>query len=278
MTDHAGDVDVGAFDFRRSLVLHRFGRYDPTASLDEHGFSKAFHWRGQSVRIRIERGDATASLRLHGPKGLVEQWSASFPPPDGYAEFQPDHGGLVRLHNRFRGLRVVAVPWLYDLACNCVLQQRVRLPEATVSWRRIVERFGSEGVFPSPKQLARLAPPQLRPCGVDHKRAKTLITLAGQHAIDGVLDDEPSPDELARWLRALPGIGPWTTQMILLFGAGDPNAVPFGDWHLPHVVSMFFRGRRRGSDEQMLELLEPFAGQRGRVARLITAHTPKRAR
>lgn len=278
MKSLAVTVDAGAFDFRRSLVLQRFGRHDPSATLDEHGFSKRFSWRGQRVRVQIDRGDTPGSLRLHGPQALIEPWSRRFPPADGYAGFAPNHHGLMRLHQRFRGLRIVAVPWLYDWACSCVLQQRVRLPDATASWRRIVERFGTDGVFPSPKQLARLTPPELRSCGVDFQRAKTLGSLARRHAIDGLLDDRPTPEVLRDWLRALPGVGPWTTEMVLLFGAGDPDAVPLGDWHLSHVISMFFRGRPRGSDEQMLELLEPFAGQRGRVARLVTAHTPKRPR
>jgi hypothetical protein len=35
------------------------------------------------------------------------------------------------------------------------------------------------------------------------------------------------------------------------------------------VGSGWRAGARRGSDERMLELLEPYAGQRGRVVRLL---------
>ena len=49
------------------------------------------------------------------------------------------------------------------------------------------------------------------------------------------------------------------------------DAVPLGDYHYPHMVAWAFIGRPRGSDEQMLELLEPFAGHRGRVLRLLLA-------
>jgi hypothetical protein len=42
-----------------------------------------------------------------------------------------------------------------------------------------------------------------------------------------------------------------------------------GDYHLPHVVTFALTGRPRGTDEEMLQLLEPYRGQRGRVQRLL---------
>jgi 3-methyladenine DNA glycosylase/8-oxoguanine DNA glycosylase len=47
--------------------------------------------------------------------------------------------------------------------------------------------------------------------------------------------------------------------------------VAVGDLHLPHIVSWTLAGERRGSDERMLELLEPYRGHRGRVIRLLLA-------
>jgi hypothetical protein len=45
--------------------------------------------------------------------------------------------------------------------------------------------------------------------------------------------------------------------------------VSVGDYHLPHLVCWALAGEPRGTDERMLELLEPYRGQRGRVALLI---------
>ena len=50
---------------------------------------------------------------------------------------------------------------------------------------------------------------------------------------------------------------------------GDPDAVSVGDYHLPNLVAWALAGEPRGTDARMLELLEPFAGQRGRVIRLL---------
>ncbi|MGH8913038.1 MAG: DNA-3-methyladenine glycosylase 2 family protein, partial [Acidimicrobiia bacterium] len=50
-----------------------------------------------------------------------------------------------------------------------------------------------------------------------------------------------------------------------------------GDFHLKHMVVHHLTGRDRGTDDEMLALLEPFRPHRGRVARLIHAmgHAPK---
>jgi 3-methyladenine DNA glycosylase/8-oxoguanine DNA glycosylase len=58
---------------------------------------------------------------------------------------------------------------------------------------------------------------------------------------------------------------------------GDPDQVAVGDFHLKHIVVHHMTGRDRGTDEEMLELLEPFRPHRGRVIRLLhtLGHEPK---
>ena len=60
----------------------------------------------------------------------------------------------------------------------------------------------------------------------------------------------------------------------------DPtDAVVVGDYHLPHVVAYSLAGEPRATDERMLELLAPYAGQRARVQRLLVrggARPPRR--
>ena len=51
---------------------------------------------------------------------------------------------------------------------------------------------------------------------------------------------------------------------------GDADAVPVGDYHLPHSIGFALEGTARSTDDRMLELLEPYRGHRARVIRLIT--------
>ena len=70
-------------------------------------------------------------------------------------------------------------------------------------------------------------------------------------------------------LTALPGIGPWTAAEVGVRALGDPDAVSVGDFHLPNLVAYALAGEPRADDARMLELLEPYRGQRARVVRLL---------
>jgi 3-methyladenine DNA glycosylase/8-oxoguanine DNA glycosylase len=70
-------------------------------------------------------------------------------------------------------------------------------------------------------------------------------------------------------LMAVPGIGPWTAAEVGVRALGDPDAVSVGDFHLPNLVAFALAGEPRANDARMLELLEPYRGQRARVIRLL---------
>ena len=52
---------------------------------------------------------------------------------------------------------------------------------------------------------------------------------------------------------------------------GDVDAVAVGDYHLKNLVAWSLAREPRGTDERMLELLAPYAGQRARVIALLGA-------
>ena len=78
------------------------------------------------------------------------------------------------------------------------------------------------------------------------------------------------PAEARLRLTSLPGIGPWSAAEVSVVAYGDRDAVSLGDYHLPHQVAWALSGEPRGTEARMLELLEPYRGQRARVIRLLT--------
>lgn len=109
----------------------------------------------------------------------------------------------------------------------------------------------------------------LRRCGVSLRAARALHAGA---VADGRLSEAVGDwPRLDRRLRALPGVGVWTSAEVRL-ALGDPDATSVGDYNLPGVVGCVLGGDARDDhawdDAAMLELLAPFAGQRGRVIRL----------
>lgn len=75
------------------------------------------------------------------------------------------------------------------------------------------------------------------------------------------------PEVMAR-LQLIPGIGPRTAAETLQRALGAADALTLDDLHLPIQIGYALTGARGGTDEQMLEGVEPYAGQRHR-ARLI---------
>jgi 3-methyladenine DNA glycosylase/8-oxoguanine DNA glycosylase len=108
--------------------------------------------------------------------------------------------------------------------------------------------------------------------GIDGPRARALRAAARQaRAIDATLDRPFA--ETRRVLASVPGCGPWTVEMVLGHGLGDPDAVITGDLHLPALVAFALEGREGGGadDARMIRLLEPHRGHRFRLVRLLYA-------
>ena len=93
----------------------------------------------------------------------------------------------------------------------------------------------------------------------------------GRHALKLFAWAELTPVAAAEKLALLPGIGQWTIGSALASALADPDSVSVGDYHLKNIVGHALANRARSTDAQMLELLEPYRGQRGRVVRLLLA-------
>jgi AraC family transcriptional regulator of adaptative response / DNA-3-methyladenine glycosylase II len=101
---------------------------------------------------------------------------------------------------------------------------------------RLVARHGDPVVdpagalthaFPAPEVLAELDAAQL---AMPASRRRCLTSLVGALAAgDLSLDPGADRDRIRHDLATLPGIGPWTVEMVLLRGLGDPDAFPVTD-------------------------------------------------
>jgi 3-methyladenine DNA glycosylase/8-oxoguanine DNA glycosylase len=158
-----------------------------------------------------------------------------------------------------------------------VLEQKVTGVEARRSWRRLVAAVGDQPPGPAPEGMKlpptadqwRAVPSwQWHRAGVGPQRAATIVRAASRGRALGRLDSVASVETHAG-LTALPGVGAWTSAETRQRSHGDPDAISVGDFHLAATVVYALTGRRGGDDAAMLELLEPYAGQRYRVTRLI---------
>jgi len=196
---------------------------------------------------------------------------------DSLDGFDPAPGIVRDVHRWMPGLRIPRSRAVFETLVPTILEQKVPGAEAFATYRNLVRAFGEAApgpgrlrLPPAPDALARIAYPAFHPLGIERRRADTLRTAASravrlEEAVDMVL-----PDAYRR-IKAFPGVGPWSAARVAMVALGDADAVPPGDYHLPHMVAWAFTGQPRGTDELMLELLEPYAGHRGRVLRLLLA-------
>lgn len=174
------------------------------------------------------------------------------------------------------GLRIGRLDRILPTLVGAIVGQKVTGKESQRSLRHLAWRYGDPApgprrdlrLLPSAETLRGLSYAALHPLGIDRRRAMVVLEAARRaNRIEGLVG-RPSP-EIERRLQSLRGIGPWTTGVVCHEALGDPDALPVGDYHLPNTVAFNLAGEPRGDDARMLELLEPYRGQRGRVVRLL---------
>lgn len=228
-----------------------------------------------SLRIRRTREALVGDAWGEGSTWVLDRLEAIAGLEDDPAAFHTDDRVVGELHRRHPGWRFGATGLVFDALVHAVVGQKVTGHEAAAAMRALRREFGESApgpaglrLPPDPERMAAAPYSAYHTLHLEKRRADLLRRLAGvAPALDG-LRDEPSTGA-ASILGGHTGIGPWTVSKTLAVSHGDADQVDVGDFHLKHIVVYHLTGRPRGTDEEMLELLEPFRPHRGRVARLI---------
>jgi 3-methyladenine DNA glycosylase/8-oxoguanine DNA glycosylase len=183
------------------------------------------------------------------------------------------HPVVRNLQRRHAGLRLPRTRRIFHALVPTILEQKVTGTEAVRAYAALLRSHGEPApgpggllLPPSPEALAGLPYHAFHPLGVERRRAEVIRRAAARAEW---LEAAETAEEAGRRLASLSGIGPWSVAEVLRSAFGDPDAVSVGDYHIPSSVAWALAGERRGTDERMLELLEPYRGQRGRVQRLL---------
>ncbi len=259
-------LDIGFAAVWTKTIRNRAGVYWWTNETPEGNATVAFRTDGSLVRADSwGPGTDWALTRLPAVLG------ANDPSSD---DFHTDHPVVRRLSEKFGSLRLGATGRWYEALATTIIGQRVVTADAGASREQLSRHYGTPSTvgqahtFPSPTALLKLADHDFHRVGIERSRARVLRVAAKYADRVERLEGIPGPDA-TEWLQRLPGIGPWTTGITTAIAGGDPDAVPVGDLHIPRMVTFALTGHDNGTDETMLEALEPFAGHRQRVVRLV---------
>jgi DNA-3-methyladenine glycosylase II len=169
-----------------------------------------------------------------------------------FYEFAAAHPRLGPLAECFRGLKPPRFPTVFEALVNAITNQQISLTAGMTVLSRLAAVFGH---FPLPEEASRLAPGEYRALGYSYAKARSVIANA---AVDleslDALDDEAA---LAR-LMALPGVGRWTAEYVLLRGLGRTHVFPGDDVGARALLERWL-GRRKALDyEGVRRVLGPF--------------------
>jgi 3-methyladenine DNA glycosylase/8-oxoguanine DNA glycosylase len=270
---------TGPLDLRRTLAPLGRGPGDRTIR-----FAANRVWRA----TRTPDGPASVALEYSGGAVRAQAWGvgaeralagvrALLGLDQEAVAVDMAHPTVGILARRFAGVRIPRSAAVLESLVPAILEQKVIGEEARRAWFELVRRHGETApgppelglrLPPTPATLAALPYYAYHPLGVERRRAELVRRIAARAAWFEAIVDLPFPEAYAR-LTAVPGIGPWTAAEVGVRALGDVDAVSVGDFHLPNLVAFALAGEPRGTDARMLELLEPYRGQRARVIRWL---------
>jgi 3-methyladenine DNA glycosylase/8-oxoguanine DNA glycosylase len=255
------------------------GRGDPTMRIEGDEMRRATRTPEGPVALHLQlrSGYVEASAWGAGAEWILDRLPDLVGVRDDPSRLQAAHPRVRDLQRRLPGMRIGKTGAVVEALIPAVCEQKVTNREAWRAFRALVLGFSEPAPGPTsiwlpadPAVLAAQPYYSFHPCGIERRKAGVLRLACSQATR---LEELSSlrPGEAARVLTSIPGVGVWTAAEVTGRALGDADAVPVGDFHLPHLVSWALEGRPRGDDTRMLDLLEPYRGQRGRVLRLLEA-------
>lgn len=201
---------------------------------------------------------------------------------------------LRAFHRRFARDRLIGPslrrrPWLrvqrrpdpFEALVFAICEQLIEYERAAAIERRVVAALGRRrtgwdgagrlGDLPTPVRLAGASPAQLQSFDLAGSRALALIRAAREVARGRI--DLAGEDHERSWraLRAIPGIGSWTVEMLALRGQGRHDQLPACDLGLLKLVGRALSGgdpHARAGEQEVRDFFAPY----GEWAGLAAAH------
>lgn len=281
-------LPTDGIDFRRTLQAICFLHGDPTCRVKHGLFERATLTPDGPGSIRATWNSESVQIETwgSGAEWLIESAPRLFGVKDDVSGFDPQQRAIRRLYSQNPGLRIGATHTVWHDLAWLIVQQRVSTKAAGDHWRAMVWRWGEPApgpvelrLPPDPKLVASKGYADFHPFGIERQRAENLRAAGREaHRLQDIV--EMTFADANHRLQFVRGIGPWTAGYAQATTLGDADAIVPGDYGLPSRVSWVLAGERRGDDARMIELLEPFAGHRWRVCRLMMAagvEPPRRA-
>ena len=136
----------------------------------------------------------------------------------------------------------------FHVLCTSIISQQLSTKAADTIQARVATLLGAPHDAFAHQHFSRVEQEALRACGLSNAKAKWLLELATRTA-DGRFDAAAlarlDNAALAAELDALPGIGPWTAEMMLIFAFDRLDVFSLGDVGLRNSINALYSKRGR---------------------------------
>jgi DNA-3-methyladenine glycosylase II len=245
-------------------------------------------WQPESERVVFRAGpvDADPPAGREALELAIERMRFAVGVDEDLSEFARTFRGdpLIGevIHHR-PWLRPRRRPWAWEALAWAVTEQLIEVSRATEIQRRVVRRWGDK-LMPPPKSsasrpeaggctsawlgpgplrdvpsadvVAGIAPAELAAMDLAPSRAIALIRCAREISRGRVDPAEAAGD---RRLAKIPGIGPWTLQVLGFSGRGEPDSLPAGDLAYVKLIGSLAGLGRRATVAEVEEYFAPYA-------------------
>lgn len=121
------------------------------------------------------------------------------------------------------------IPDLFAALINSIAGQQISGKALATVWARLCDRLGEM----TPESVLDAGEDGLRACGLSGRKAGYMLAAAravqdGTLPIHSLVDK--TDEEVIKILTALPGVGRWTAEMLLIFSLERPDVLAFDDF------------------------------------------------
>lgn len=191
------------------------------------------------IRFTIRCGPSSAAARREAGRTLCRILGLDVDPAP-LQRAAAGRRGMAVPARALRGLRPPRFANLFETFANVVPFQQLSLEAGVAIVSRLVANFGPHldhrgrrfQAFPTVPRIAGARLEDLRACGLSTRKAQVLRDLARVVESGALTEDRlqaMSSSAARRVLTGLPGIGPWSADLVLLRGLGRTEVFPQGD-------------------------------------------------
>lgn len=159
----------------------------------------------------------------------------------------------------------------FSSLASIIVSQQLSVASARAVWTRV------ESVLSplTPERVLAASDEEMRLSGLSRPKQKTLRAVAAaivENRLDLAALETATPDFIHAHMTAVSGIGPWTTDVYLLFCLGHRDGFAAGDLAVQEAAKIAFGLAARPKPAELAALAETWRPWRGVAARLLWAY------